>query len=403
MATVHAGILGVHLVRRHLLAVALGIAVLAAAMSPLPAVLDAVTGAPAGNANLVNPALYLLLAPLSNILDALTFLSLDRAKALLVTWLVVLALAGALRSGTPRRRLARALARVVFVLLLGVAAVLLPRPVPRLATEQSDVAVVDLHSHTIASHDGRFGWTLEKLAQWHAVQGFQAAYVTDHNHPFPGSRTEAIPLLPGAEWSVYRQHVVALGATTQLDLAPYSGDTPGMLTLFAALHAQGAMAIASLPEYWRNHRDELDQFVTAGVDGFEIVNCSPKGLALPADGRRAVIDLAQRHNRLVTGASDNHGWGKVTCVWNLLRQGTQGFADNHVVARPLALLQGDGDPTLAGLTQPWLMLRALSWPERISWLTWITLIAAYRGLPRRNGQRRGLGFLARSLTEDTKQ
>ncbi len=397
MATVHAGILGVHLVRRHLLAVALGIAVLAAAISPLPAVLDAVTGAPAAYADLVNPALYLLSAPLSNILDALTFLSLDRAKALLVTWVLVLALVGALRSGTARRRIVRALARVVFLLLLAVAAVLLPRPVPRLATEESDVTVVDLHSHTIASHDGRSGWTPEKLAQWHAVQGFQAAYVTDHNRPFAGSVTEAIPLLPGAEWSVYRQHVVALGATPQLDLAPYGGDTPGMLTLFAALHAQGALAIASLPEYWRNHRTELDRFVTAGVDGFEIVNCSPKGLAFPAAGRRAVIDLAQRHNRLVTGASDNHGWGKVTCVWNLSRQGTQGFAGNHVVARPLALLQADGDPTLAGVTQPWLMLRALSWPERVSWLTWITLIAAYRGLPRRNGQQRGLGFLARSL------
>jgi hypothetical protein len=258
------------------------------------------------------------------------------------------------------------------------------------------VAVVDLHSHTSASHDGRSGWTPERLAQWHGVQGFQAAYVTDHGRPFEGSTNAAIPLLPGVELSVYRQHIVALGATTPLDLAPYARDTPGMLTLFAALHAQGALAIASLPEYWANHRGELDQFVAAGVDGFEIVNCSPKGLAFPAAGRRAVIDLAQRHDRFVTGASDNHGWGKVTCVWNLLRQGTQGFADNHVVARPLALLQGDGDPKLAGVTQPWLMLRALSWPERISWLTWITLIAVYL-LPGRKGQRRGLGVLARTL------
>jgi hypothetical protein len=205
-----------------------------------------------------------------------------------------------------------------------------------------------------------------------------------------------IPLLPGVEWSVYRQHIVTLGATPPLDLAPYSRDTPGMLTLFAALHAQGALAIASLPEYWANHREDLEQFVAAGVDGFEIVNCSPKGLAFPAAARRDVIDLAQRHDRFVTGASDNHGWGKVTCVWNLSRQGTHGFADNHVVARPLALLQGDGDPKLAGVTQLWLMLRTLSWPERISWLTWITLIAVYR-LPRRKGQRRGLGVLARSL------
>jgi hypothetical protein len=386
----------VHQLSRHLLAVALGIAVLAAAMSPLPAVLDAVTGAPAGNANLVNPALYLLLAPLSNILDALTFLSLDRAKALLLTWVVGLALIGALRSGTPRRRLVRALAGVVFLLALAVAAVLLPRPVPRLVTGESDVAVVDLHSHTIASHDGRFGWTPERLAQWHAAQGFQAAYVTDHNRPFEGSTNALIPLLPGVEWSVYRQHIVALGATPPLDLAPYSRDTPGMLTLFAALHAQGALAIASLPEYWRNHREDLDQFVAAGVDGFEIVNCSPKGLTFPAAARRDVIDLAQRHDKFVTGASDNHGWGKVTCVWNLTRQGTQGFADNRVVARPLALLQGDGDPKWAGVTQLWLMLRTLSWPERISWLTWITLIAIYR-LPGRTGQRRGLGVLARSF------
>jgi len=384
-------------VRRHLLAVALGLAVLAAAMAPLPAVIDAVTGAPAGNANLVNPAVYLLLAPLSNILDALTFLSIDRAKALLVTWVAVLALVGAVRRGTPRRRFARALAGVVLLLALAVAAVLLPRPVPRLVTGESDVTVVDLHAHTIASHDGRPGWTPERLAQWHAAQGFQAAYVTDHNRPFEVSTNALIPLLPGVEWSVYRQHIVALGATPPLDLAPYSRDTPGMLTMFAALHAQGALAIASLPEYWANHREDLDQFVAAGVDGFEIVNCSPKGLAFPAAARRDVIDLAQRHDRFVTGASDNHGWGKVTCVWNLSRQGTQGFADNHVVARPLALFQGDGDPKWAGVTQLWLMLRTLSWPERISWLTWITLIAAYRGLPRRKGQRRGLGVLARTL------
>jgi hypothetical protein len=395
----------VHQVRRHLLAVALGLAVLAAAMSPLPAVMDAVTGAPAGNANLVNPALYLVLAPLSNVLDALTFLSLDRAKALLVTWVVVLALVAVLRRGSARRRLLRALVWVVLLLAFAAAVVLLPRPVPRLVTGESDVAVVDLHSHTSVSHDGRPGWTLERVARWHAVQGFQAAYVTDHNHPFEGSRNAAIPLLPGVEWSVYRQHIVALGATPPLDLAPYSRDTPGMLTLFAALHAQGALAIASLPEYWRNHREDLDQFVAAGVDGFEIVNCSPKGLAFPAAARRDVIDLARRHDRYVTGASDNHGWGKVTCVWNLTRQGTHGFADNRVVARPLALLQG-GDPKWAGVTQLWLMLRTLSWPERISWLTWITLIAAYR-LPSRKGQRRGLGVLARSLglrrpADDTK-
>jgi hypothetical protein len=43
------------------------------------------------------------------------------------------------------------------------------------------------------------------------------------------------------------------------------------------------------------------------------------------------------------------------------------------------------------------MLRTLSWPERISWLTWIALVTIYRLLPRRDGQSAGLGILARSL------
>jgi hypothetical protein len=43
------------------------------------------------------------------------------------------------------------------------------------------------------------------------------------------------------------------------------------------------------------------------------------------------------------------------------------------------------------------MLRALSWPERISWLTWIALISIWRGMPRRKGQWRGFGILAREL------
>ena len=82
--------------------------------------------------------------------------------------------------------------------------------------------------------------------------------------PTTGSNDAVIPLLPGAEWSVYRQHIVQLGTTPLIDLTPYSHDTPGMVGLFAALHAQGAIAIASLPEYWRNHWDDLDQFVAAG-------------------------------------------------------------------------------------------------------------------------------------------
>lgn len=383
--------------RRHLLAVALGLVVLAAAFVSLPGVVDVLTGAPPGDADLVRPATYILLAPLSNTLDALTFLSLDRAKAFLVTWVVLLAGWGAVRRGSGRRRVVRAILGALVPVVFAVGAVLLPRPVPRLLTREPGVSVLDFHSHTEASHDGRHGWTLDRVAAWHAAQGFQAAYITDHNKPSPGSTDAVIPLLPGAEWSVYRQHIVALGDSAPLDLAPYSRDTPGMLGLFAMLHTQGALAIGSLPEYWVNHREDLEQFVTAGVDGFEIVNCAPKALAFRSSARGDVIDLARRHDLLVTGASDNHGWGRVTCVWNLSFAGAHGFASNHVVARPLALRQGDLPAASAGWSQFWLMFRTISWPERISWLTWIALIAIWRDPRRRKGQGAGLGILARSL------
>jgi hypothetical protein len=86
-------------------------------------------------------------------------------------------------------------------------------------------------------------------------------------------------------------------------------------------------------------------------------------------------------------------------VWNVSRHGAQGFQTNRVYARPLALLQGDWPAWTAPLTQPWFMLRGLSWSERISWLTWVILILLYRAMPRRQGQSAGIGILARSLSQ----
>lgn len=384
--------------RRHPIALALIALVLLSALEPLPALVDAMTGAPPPDADFVRPVAYTVLAPVSNVLDALTFLSLGRAQAFLLEWGVVLVLWGILRGGALARRIVRALLAPLALVLLGVATVTLPRPVPRLVVADSALTVIDYHAHSDASHDGRRGWRVEDLAQWHAAQGFQASYVTDHNVVFDRRVLDPIRLLPGVEWSVDAQHVVALGAVSPIDRGRYDRDTRAMLGLFGELHRQGAIGIASLPEYWRNHWDELDQFVTAGVDGFEIVNCAPKAIGFPAPARAKILQLAETHDLLVVGASDNHGWGKVTCVWNLSSPSAHGFRSNRVIARPIALAQGDGEPWTAGYTQPWLMLAGLSWSERSSWITWILVILIYRAVPRREGDPGGIGILARSLS-----
>lgn len=388
-----------NLLRRHPIALALVVLLLATAIAPLPPIVDAVTGSVPGDVELVRPALYVVLAPLSDTLDALTFFSLARARWALAVWALALAAWGAARPGTIRVRAGRALVGPVALLAVGGATVLLPRPVPRLVAADSAATILDYHAHTAASHDGRSGWTAARLAAWHARQGFQATYVTDHNVVFsrPPVVTDPIRLLPGVEWSVYRQHVVAIGPVLPVERDSFGGSTPRMLRLFGAVERQGGLSIASLPEYWRNHREDLDAFVAAGLDGFEIVNCAPKAIGFPPAARREVRALAARHDLIVVGASDNHGWGQVTCVWNLSRPGVQGFHANRVFARPLALLQGEWLPWTAPVTQPWFMLRSLSWSERVSWLTWVLIVLLYRALPRRKGQQAGLGILARSL------
>ena len=397
-----------NLLRRHPVAIALVVLLLATAIHPLSPLIDAVTGSAPGDVDLERPLLYVMFAPLSNTLDALTFFSQSRAEWALVVWILVLAAWGALRrSETPltwRRRTARALIGPGVLILLGVAAVLLPRPVPRLTTDAivggGGGTVIDYHAHTSASHDGRPGWTLAKLADWHERQGYEASYVTDHNVVYDGSLPPAstsISLLPGVEWSVHQQHVVAIGPVEPLPRDSFQGSTARMIRIFAAIERQGGLSIASLPEYWRYHWDDLGAFVVAGVDGFEIVNCAPKALAFPSDLRRQVLALAGSRDLMVVGASDNHGWGQVTCVWNVSLPGAQGFHTNRVFARPLALVQGDWQPWTAAVTQPWFLLRSLSWSERASWLTWVLIILLYRAMPRREGQGAGLGILARSL------
>lgn len=392
-----------NVLRRHPVAIALVLLLLVTAIHPLPALVDVITGSAPGDADLERPISYVLFAPLSNTLDALTFFSQARAEWFLAFWIVVLGAWGTLQARaavTWQRRIVRILVGPTILIALGVAAVLLPRPVPRLVTDDSAGTVIDYHAHTKASHDGRPGWTVERLAAWHARQGFEASYVTDHNVIYDGAMPPdgtPITLLPGVEWSVFGQHVVAIGPVEAVPRDSFGDNTARMVRIFSTIERQGALSIASLPEYWRNHRDDLGAFVVAGVDGFEIVNCAPKALGFSSEARRQVLELAASHDLLVVGASDNHGWGEVTCVWNVSQPGAQGFRTNRVFARPLALIQGDWLAWTAPVTQPWFMLRALSWSERISWLTWVVIILLYRAMPRREGQTAGIGILARSV------
>src|SRR5213076_22361 len=140
-------IVRMNLLRRYPIAFTLMALVIVSALAPLPPLVDAVTGAPPYDVDLVRPATYTLLAPLSDVLDALTFLSMGRAWWFLLVWVIGLAAWGVARSGSRRRRLLRASLGPLAVVALGVAAVLLPRPVVQLAPADSTLTVIDYHAH----------------------------------------------------------------------------------------------------------------------------------------------------------------------------------------------------------------------------------------------------------------
>src|SRR2546423_13635541 len=164
--------------RRYTITCTLLALVLVSALAPLPPLVEAVSGAPPYDVDLVRPAFYPLLAPLSDVLDALTFLSLGRAWWFLLTWIVALSVWGLLRAGPPRRRVLRATLGPLGVVVLGLAAVLVPRPVLRLVPADSTLTGIDYHAHTTAAHDRRPGWTARHLAAEPAAQGVWASDVT---------------------------------------------------------------------------------------------------------------------------------------------------------------------------------------------------------------------------------
>src|SRR2546423_12884101 len=101
-------IVRMNLLRRYPITCTLLALVLLSALAPLPPLVDAVSGAPPYDADLVRPAFYTLLAPLSDVLDALTFLSLGRAWWFLLTWTVALSVWGLPPARPPPRPVLRA-------------------------------------------------------------------------------------------------------------------------------------------------------------------------------------------------------------------------------------------------------------------------------------------------------
>ena len=383
--------------------------VLSSAFAVAP-IRDAVTLGEVAEASLMRPLGYVMLAPVSGVLDMLTLLS-ARQHVALFLGVVVLFVAwralSAWRFGATRRQhLVSAAVLFAAIVVTYAATAVLPRPMASLVSDNVNILRVDFHSHTAASHDGRPGWTVERNREWHRAGGYDVAYVTDHGvvtaaeqgyvrNPVPAG--EGVTLLQGIEVTWTGEHVAILGAQRAYK---------GILTQnLRDVDVQGLQLASLIPGHepvviW-NHPHHLERLPAAkgpgtpGVRAIELSNGAPDSMDEVRRKRAAIVAFAEQNNLTTTTGSDNHGWGSTAPNWtlmlifgwrgmtadalgsqieNVVRKGGVGGA--RVVERTIA----DGSDGLAlaatPISAPARMLTTLSNDERISWLIWIWALTA---------------------------
>jgi len=400
--------------------------VLVSAPFAIAPIRDAATLATLPEATLRRPLGYVLMAPVSDVLDLLALLSLRQHVALLLTLLIGYAVWFAWRGRVtpvtvaPGRRAIRIVARIGLALLAVIAVyaagVFLPRPMAALDTAPNVVAV-DFHSHTRYSHDGRPDWTPEDVRDWHRDAGFEVAYVTDHR-TFEGARDawannpafagQGTTLLPGIEVVWKGEHVVVLDADRK-----YRGiltetlrdiDEPS-LTLASSIPGNEPLLVETFP-------GDITRMIpatgtgTAGVRAIELVDGAPKGLGQTRRERATIVHYADSLNLALVAGSNHHGWGHTASGWTLLyvpgwRNATPdemgdaivtilrrgGVNSTRVVERYVADTESGVKLVLSAPLIAWGMLRTLSPDERAVWVAWavaLTLVArllAYRRPP----------------------
>ncbi|MDP1861553.1 MAG: hypothetical protein Q8K82_23010 [Gemmatimonadaceae bacterium] len=330
------------------MAVVLTILVVAGAAFQVAPLVYAGTPAHDSGFSLHQPFEYLFLAPIVRLLDELSLLTdrqhievLSSAALVAVVWACARACLRAALSA--RARIchgARAIASVAAAtVLLYVVGALVPRPMVALRSANPADVLVDFHSHTHRSHDGRWGFDVESNRAWHGAAGFNAVYVTDHqtmagwqvlaDHGAlqrgvnrvreaslagTGAVSSTATILPGIETVVPGAHLNLLGVSSAS--APLFRHARDLDTAaFAMAPAAGRpLVLLTLPFDLGRSPGRAPR-----IDAIEISNGSPRGLGFARLHRTRILSLADSLRVPVVASSNNHGWGATAVGWTALR------------------------------------------------------------------------------------
>lgn len=356
-----------------------------------------------GEARLDVSAPYLSIAPISAILDTLTLLTVAQHIALLL-WAIGLFAAWRVlrRKGAEAKPVHEAIAAGVFLVVVFVVyavGALVPRPMAQLAISDETVLAVDFHAHTKYSHDGRSGWSEDRVRDWMTDAGFAAAYITDHRTfegaergiaANPGVAGEGTLLFQGLEAGYKGEHVNILSAgrrfkgITGADLRDIDEQNLNLAYMFPAT---SPVLIETLPGDFEKVKDTTAKGIS--VVAMELIDGSPRGLAQGRRDRDRIVHLADSLNFALVTGTDNHGWGRAAPGWTLVRiPGWRGMPTDSLsrriedvlrvgrraATRPIErIIAGGQNPISLALTPilvPWRMLTTLSADERVMWIIW---------------------------------
>lgn len=423
--------------RRILWPTALTAALLAGALFPLPALRDALNGLGFDGGRLAFSTAYIWFSPFFDVLDALSVLTLQQhygfVGSILLVWLV-LRLRNWMRASEPVHWLHEGVGVLtVLGLVVGIYAVatLVPRPMARFVVYDIDAVVVDFHSHTSASHDGRPGFDVERNRSWHAQAGFNVSYVTDHLAregaaswreiekgiaANPERSGDGTSIATGIEARSGGEHVNILGAS-RADL--------GMFVDGDHLRPYATLASGLTPVIVQTIPARLDRFAREKVDSLtpsiaiEVNDGAPRGLSQNLRDRPLIYRMVDSLNLAPVGGSDNHGWGRTASSWTLVHvPGWRGLPPDSLArrienelrtrrrwgARTIERRTPQVGPRLSELVlvMPALLYElnaSLTTQQRLSWIVWTWLLAHFvplirYGLLRRKFKRSSGGHRA---------
>jgi hypothetical protein len=369
------------------------------AISPLA---DATTGASVRDARLALPIGYMILAPVCDTLDALSMFSGRQHFAFVATIAVFYALWRWLRQTPPLRAHVRcgketllASLALLSVVVLYAGGTMLPRPLRRLVMNSSNDVVIDFHSHTSYSWDGRREFSPETNRRWHRDSGFDVAYITDHGtfngalegaSRNPAHAGDGVVLLSGIEVRSDGRHLDILG-TDASDSSAYQRDDLDEGIFVRSVRTRNAVppvVLLTLPGHL--NADKLD----VPIDAVEISDGAPRALSQIDKQRQEILRLAHDQGVTLIAGSNNHGWASASPAWSVMQIAgwramspaqldtairsrilRSGYRAARVIERRRA---GPVSYSALVATVPlaiWRLLVTLTWNERVAWLCWV--------------------------------